>query len=40
MKSMKPQNKYIETDWEVYIRIYPSIHETKQKGKFRQLISL
>jgi len=40
MKSMKRKNKYFESDQEGYIRIYPSIHETKEKGKLRQLINL
>jgi len=40
MKSMKHTNKYFEADREGYIRTYPSIHETKEKGKLRQLIKL
>jgi hypothetical protein len=40
MKSMKHKNKYLETDKEGYIRTYPSIHETKEKVKLRQLIKL
>jgi hypothetical protein len=32
--------KYFESDKEGYIRTYPSIHETKETGKFRQLIKL
>ncbi len=38
MKSMKHKNKYFESDQESYIRIYPSIHETKEKSKLRQFI--
>jgi hypothetical protein len=34
MKSMKHKNKYFESDQEGYIRIYPSIHETKVIGVF------
>jgi hypothetical protein len=32
---MKHKNKYFESDQEGYIRTYPSIHETKEKGKLR-----
>jgi hypothetical protein len=37
---MKQRNKYFESDKEGYIRTYPSIHETKEKGTLRQLIKL
>ena len=38
---MKRKNKYVEADREGYIRIYPSIHETKETvGIFTQLIKL
>jgi len=37
---MKHKNKYIESDREGYIRIYPSIHEPKEKGKLRLLKKL
>jgi hypothetical protein len=37
---MKNTNKYFESDKEGYIRTYPSIHETKEKGRLRQLIKL
>jgi hypothetical protein len=40
MKSMKQKNKCFESDKEGYIRTYPSIHVTKEKGKLRQLMKL
>jgi len=39
MKSIK-LNKYFEAEKKGYIRTYPSFHETKEKGKLRQLIKL
>ena len=40
MESMKHKSKYFEADREGYIRTYPTIHETKEKGTLRQLIEL
>ena len=40
MNSMKHKNKYFEADREGYIRTYPSIHETKEKGKLSLLMKL
>jgi len=37
---LKQKNKYFEADKEGYIRTYPSIHETKEKGIFKHLIKL
>jgi hypothetical protein len=34
------KNKYFEADKEGFIRTYPSIHETKEKGILKQLIGL
>jgi hypothetical protein len=34
---MKHKNKYFESDREGYIRTYPSIHETKENGKLKQI---
>ncbi|MGO9379444.1 MAG: hypothetical protein ACLPN1_07565 [Dissulfurispiraceae bacterium] len=33
---MKQKNKYLEADKEVYIRTYPSVYETKEKGIVKQ----
>jgi len=34
------RNKYLETDKDGFIRVYPSLHETKEKGKLRLLTKL
>ena len=34
------RKKYLETDKDGFIRVYPSLHGTKEKGKLRLLIRL
>jgi hypothetical protein len=34
------RKKYLETDKEGFIRVYPSLHETKERGRLQLLIRL